>query len=101
MSVFSDRSELIEPLEFKWGRTRGRLAAANDILTDLAVTLGTHSAYCQAARQSTRASHDLVHAQTCLRHAKELLASLLDDAARGELAVITPLAEGGESDSRG
>lgn len=82
MSVFSERSELIETLEFKWGRARGRLAAANDILSDLAVTLGTHAAYCQAARQSTRVSSDLTYAQTCLRHAKELLASLLEEQPR-------------------
>lgn len=82
MSVFSDRNDLVEPLEFKWGRTRGRIAAANDILSDLAVILGTHAAYCQAARQSTHASADLVHAQTYLRHAKELLASVLEEVAR-------------------
>ncbi len=100
MSVFSDRSELIEPLEFKWGRTRGRLAAANDILSDLAVVLGTHSAYCQAARQSTRTPDDLLYAQTCLRHAKELLATLLDDAARGELATSGSVGGGTTSESR-
>lgn len=78
MSVFAERAELLEQLEFKWGRSRGRLAAAMDILSDLSVALGTHNAYCQAARQSPRASQDLLDALRGIGHVKELLASLID-----------------------
>lgn len=81
MSVFVDRHDLVEPLEFKWGRQRGRLAAAMDILSDLAVVLGTHSAYCHAARQSDRPTRDVQTALEHVRHAKELVASLLEEAA--------------------
>jgi hypothetical protein len=81
MSVFVDRHDLVEPLEFKWGRRRGRLAAAMDILSDLAVVLGTHSAYCRAARQSDRPPQDVQAALEHIQHAKELIASLLADAA--------------------
>ena len=81
MSVFVDRLDLVEPLEFKWGRRRGRLAATMDILSDLAVVLGTHSAYCRAARQSDRPAQDLQAALAHVQHAKELIAALLADAA--------------------
>ena len=81
MSVFTERADLLEPLEFKWGRRRGRVAAAMDLLTDLSVMLGTHTAYCQAARQSPRPSTDLLLAMRQAEHAKELLASLLEAPA--------------------
>jgi hypothetical protein len=80
MSVFVDRHELVEPLEFKWGRQRGRLAAAMDILSDLAVVLGSHSAYCRAPRHSDRPARDVEAALEHVQHAKELVASLLEDA---------------------
>lgn len=81
MSVFVDRVDLVEPLEFKWGRRRGRLAASMDILSDLAVVLGTHAAYCRAARQSVHPPQDVQAALTHVQHAKELIASLLAEAA--------------------
>jgi hypothetical protein len=80
MSVFIDRHDLVEPLEFKWGRQRGRLAAAMDILSDLAVVLGTHSAYCRAAGRVDRPAQDIQAALEHIQHAKELVASLLEDA---------------------
>ena len=80
MSVFIDRHDLVEPLEFKWGRRRGRLAATMDILSDLAVVLGTHSAYCHSAGRPDRPAGDIQAAMGHIQHAKELIASLLDDA---------------------
>jgi len=80
MSVFSQRAELLDQLEFKLGRSRGRLAAVMDILSDAEILLGSHTAYCQAARGSTRPPADLDDARRQLSHAKELVSSLLEAA---------------------
>ena len=84
MSVFVDRHDLVEQLEFKGGRQRGRLAATMDILSDLAVVLGTHSAYCRAAGRPDRPPQDMQAAFEHVQHAKELVASLLEDALAEE-----------------
>lgn len=77
MSVFDQRHELIEHFEFKLGRERGRLAAAQDLLSDLAVILGSHAAYCRVERGTTRTPADLQAALRNVEHVKELVASLL------------------------
>ncbi len=82
VSVFRDRAEWIEELEFKLGPQRGRLAATMDLLTDAVIVLGTHEAYCRAARGSTRPAPDLREALRHLEHAKELIAGMLSDPAK-------------------
>lgn len=83
MTVFQERAELLEQLEFKLGRQRGRLAATMDILSDAAVLIGTHAAYCRTARQSPRPPRDIADALRHVEHARELLASLLATPLRG------------------
>ncbi len=83
MSVFSERAALLEHLEFKFGPVRGRLAALLDILSDVEVGVGAHTAYCQAAKNAARPPRDLRDALRQLGHAKELAAALLD-ATRAE-----------------
>lgn len=77
MSVFTERSELLDTLEFQLGRHRGRLAAAMNILADAVILVGAHQAYCRSARGADRPLPDLVQALTHLNHARELVASLL------------------------
>lgn len=77
MSVFAERAELLDRLEFKFGKQRGRLAATMDVLSDAEVLLGSHLAYCQAARGSSRPPPDLDDARRQVQYAKELVASLL------------------------
>ncbi len=85
MTVFQERAELLERFEFKHGRQRGRLAATMDILSDLAVLLGTHAAYCRLARRSPQTPRDIADALRHVEHARELLASLLaPPASAGE-----------------
>jgi hypothetical protein len=79
MTVFQERADLLEPLEFKLGRERGRLAAAMDILSDVAVIIGTHAAYCRTGRGSPEPPRDIADALRHVEHARELLASLLAD----------------------
>lgn len=79
MSVFERRADLIDQMEFKHGRERGRLAAAMDLLTDLEVLIGSHAAYCAAAKKTVRAPADIRSALEQVAHTKELVASLLSD----------------------
>jgi len=77
MSVFSDRHDLLENLEFKHGPRRGRLVAAMDILSDAQITIGTHAAYCKQPRDPTRPTRDVEEVLRHIEHAKELLADVL------------------------
>jgi hypothetical protein len=79
MSVFERRHELIEHLEFKHGRDKGRLAAAMDLLTDLEVVVGSHMAYCHQAKKTLKPPADIQAALEHIAHTKELVASLLED----------------------
>lgn len=77
MSVFEDRRDLLENLEFKHGPLRGRLAASMDILSDAQVTIGAHAAYCKRPRDPSRPTRDIEEALKLLDHVKELLADVL------------------------
>ncbi len=77
MSVFRERAALLDELEFKYGIERGRLAAALDLLSDLAIVLGTHVAYCRQSEQTTRPTRDMQSAMQHVEHVKELVVSLL------------------------
>ena len=77
MSVFDERRDLLEHLEFKHGPLRGRLAASMDILSDAQVTIGTHAAYCKQPRDPSRPTKDIEDALKQLDQVKELLADVL------------------------
>lgn len=85
MSVFEERGELLDHLEFKLGPTRGRLAAAIDILSDAQIAVGTHAAYCKQPRDPTRPTRDIEDVLRRLDHVKELLLDL-----RGRLEAAPP-----------
>lgn len=77
MSVFADRRDLLDNLEFKHGQSRGRLVAAMDILSDAQITIGTHAAYCKQPRDPARPTHDIEQALQHIDHVKELLSDLI------------------------
>lgn len=77
MSVFDDRRDLLDHLEFKYGVVRGRLAATMDILTDAQVAIGAHAAYCKQPRDPSRPTRDIEEVLKQLGDAKELLADVL------------------------
>lgn len=100
MSVFESRREWLDDFEFKLGPLRGQLAATLDVLTDLAVVLGTHVSYCRAGRTSDRPMQDMQHAIDYVTQAKELVSSVIRQAhgqSQSARANESSAANGGES----
>jgi hypothetical protein len=77
MSVYDERGEELERLEFQMGVERGRLALAMDVLTDALVLVGQHGVYCQSARQPGKPAMDIQMISRCLVDAKELVADVI------------------------
>lgn len=77
-SVFNERKEELERSEFQLGMEAGRLAVTLDVLTDALVLVGQHGVYCQSARQPGRPAMDVQIITQQLEHAKELIASVLE-----------------------
>ncbi len=76
------RRDRLEDLEFKYGRTKGRLVGAMDILSDAQITVGTHAAYCKQPRNPNRPTRDIEEALRLIDQAKELVAELITDFDR-------------------
>ncbi|RIK68863.1 MAG: hypothetical protein DCC65_01660 [Planctomycetota bacterium] len=72
----------LEDLEFKHGRTKGRLVGAMDILSDVQITIGTHAAYCKQPRNPDRPTRDIEEAIRLIDRAKQLVAELITDFDR-------------------
>ncbi len=79
MSVFDDRREELERLEFQMGVPRGRLAATLDVLTDAIVLVGQHGVYCQSARQPGKPAMDVQLILKLLNDSKELVGSTIEE----------------------
>ncbi len=79
MSVFDDRKEELERLEFQMGVPRGRLAATLDVLTDAIVLVGQHGVYCQSARQPGKPAMDVQLILKLLNDSKELVGSTIEE----------------------
>lgn len=77
MSVFDERHELLDHLEFKHGVLRGRLTAALDVLSDAQITIGTHAAYCQRPSNPARPTADVEEAMKLIGQVKELLVDVI------------------------
>jgi hypothetical protein len=82
-SVFDDRREELERLEFQYGIERGRLALALDLLTDALVLVGQHGVYCRSARQPDKPAMDLQIILQSLEGSKELIGSVLEVLRQG------------------
>lgn len=78
MSVYDERAEELERLEFQMGVERGRLALALDMLTDALVMVGQHGVYCRSARQPDRPAMDIQIVLKSLTGAKELVQSVME-----------------------
>jgi len=79
MSVFDERSEELERLEFQMGVPRGRLAATLDVLTDAIVLVGQHGVYCQSVRQPGKPAMDVQLILKLLNDSKELVGSTIEE----------------------
>jgi hypothetical protein len=79
-SVYKEREEELEKLEFQYGPHRGRLALAQDLITDALTLVGQHGVYCQSARQPGKPAMDL-----------QLILKLLGDSKQLVTDVITQL----------
>lgn len=76
MSVFDERAELIDHMEFKFGKPLGRVAAAMDLLSDIQIAVGTHAAYCKRPSNPTRPTRDIEDVLRMIGHVKELMVDL-------------------------
>lgn len=79
MSVFETQKELLEEYEFKYGRARGRLATAADLLTDALVLVGQHAVTCTSTRPPARPPLDIGKVMTGLEETKELVMNLMEE----------------------
>jgi hypothetical protein len=77
-SVYRERAEELERLEFQYGEGKGRLALAQDLLTDALTLVGQHGVYCQSARQAGKPAMDLQVILKLLNDSKELVTGVME-----------------------
>ena len=77
-SVYKERSDELERFEFQFGVERGRLAMAQDLLTDALSLVGQHGVYCQSIRQPGKPAMDLQIILKLLNDSKELVTDVMD-----------------------
>lgn len=77
-SVYKERSDELERFEFQFGVERGRLAMAQDLLTDALSLVGQHGVYCQSVRQPGKPAMDLQMILKLLNDSKELVTDVMD-----------------------
>ncbi len=79
MSVYQDRAEELERLEFQMGMERGRLAVTLDLLTDALSLVGQHGVYCQSARQAGKPAMDVQLIMKLVDDSKELIITVMEE----------------------
>lgn len=79
MSAFEEHREELEHYEQMFGRQRGRLAVALDLVTNAMVLAGQHSVYCHSASDPRRPMRDVQMMGDELTKAKELIQSVMED----------------------
>lgn len=79
MSVFETQKELLEEYETQYGKERGRLATATDLLTDALVLVGQHGIYCASTRNPAKPPLDIEKVLTGLKETKELLLNVMEE----------------------
>jgi len=79
MSAFEEHREELEHYEQMFGRQRGRLAVALDLVTNAMVLAGQHSVYCHSAGDPRRPMRDVQMVSEELKKAKELIQSVMQD----------------------
>ena len=81
-SVYKERAEELERFELQFGVERGRLAVAQDLLTDALSLVGQHGVYCQSIRQAGKPAMDLQMILKLLNDSKELVTDVMDGLKR-------------------
>jgi len=79
MSAFEEHREELEHYEQMFGRQRGRLAVALDLVTNAMVLAGQHTVYCHSAAGPGRPMRDIQLVGDELRKAKELIQNVMED----------------------
>ncbi len=82
-SVYKERAEDLERFETQFGVVRGRLAVAQDLLTDALSLVGQHGVYCQSVRQPGKPAMDLQMILKLLNDSKELVTDVMDGLKKG------------------
>ncbi len=77
-SVYKERQEELDRFETQLGVERGRLAVAQDLLTDALSLVGQHGIYCQSVRQPGKPAMDLQIILKLLNDSKELVTDVMD-----------------------
>jgi len=79
MSAFEEHRDELEHYEQMFGRQRGRLAVALDLVTNALVLAGQHTVYCRSAADPRRPMRDVQLMGDELTKAKELIQSVMED----------------------
>jgi hypothetical protein len=79
MSAFEEHREELEHYEQMFGRPRGRLAVALDLVTNAMVLAGQHTVYCHSAADPGRPMRDVQLLGQELSKAKELIQSVMEE----------------------
>ena len=79
MSAFEDHREELEHFEQMFGRQRGRLAVALDLVTNAMVLAGQHTVYCHSAGDPRKPKKDVQMIRDELKKAKELIQSVMEE----------------------
>jgi hypothetical protein len=82
MDVYRERAEELERFELQMGLERGRLALAQDLLTDALALVGQHGVYCQSARQPGKPAMDVQIVLKLVADAKELVTGVMEEIQR-------------------
>ncbi len=82
-SVYKERAEELDRFETQFGVVRGRLAVAQDLLTDALSLVGQHGVYCQSVRQPGKPAMDLQMILKLLNDSKELVTDVMDGLKKG------------------
>ena len=78
MDVYHERAEELERFELQMGLERGRLALAQDLLTDALALVGQHGVYCQSVRQPGKPAMDVQLILKLVADAKELVTGVME-----------------------
>ncbi|HTQ86241.1 MAG TPA: hypothetical protein VMI93_08515 [Candidatus Solibacter sp.] len=79
MSAFEEHREELEHYEQMFGRPRGRLAVALDLVTNAMILAGQHTVYCHSASDPRQPMRDVQLMGDELTKAKELIQSVMEE----------------------
>ncbi|MGC3956521.1 MAG: hypothetical protein QM813_00660 [Verrucomicrobiota bacterium] len=85
MDVYREHAEELDRFETQMGLERGRLALAQDLLTDALSLVGQHAVYCQSARQPGKPAMDVQIILKLLGDSKELVTGVMEEIKRKRL----------------